>query len=387
MGKRFLWGVKESVMRIAVFHNLPLYGGAYRTLYEQIKYLSKSHEIYLYTPAQRKSKKHDVEKYCTNVKRFDFSVDNDLPGILSRLIQDLKVFLALPGLHKSIAMEIDYGRYEVVLVHTDIYTESPYILKYLHTPTVYHCHELYRPAYENIFTIEEDLPFYKYYYEKLIRNVRKYIDKQNARKSTVIITSSKYINKKVKRFYEKNAVLCLAGVDEKLFKPTSAGKRHTILFIGGKGKIKGYDIACESVNLIDKKFRPELKVLGYTSDSKYLTNEKELVKEYSKALLTLCTSYNEPFGLVALESMACGTPVLAVNEGGYKETVVDGKTGYLLPRDPKAFAEKISFLIKNPEVLKKMSIASRQQVLKKWRWEYHTKKLERILIDAAKSKM
>jgi glycosyltransferase involved in cell wall biosynthesis len=373
-------------MKIAVFHNLPSYGGAYRTLYEQVKYLSKSNDIFLYTLAQKNSKKHDVEKYCKSINRFNFNVINNLPGFLGRLFQDLKVFLDLPKLHKAIAEEIDNQNNDAVLVHTDVYTESPFILRYLKTPSVYHCHELYRPAYENIFTIEEDLPFYKYYYEKLIRDFRKFIDKQNARKSTVIITSSKYINKKVMRFYKKSAVLCYAGVDEKLFKPTSTGKRHTALFIGGKGKIKGYDIAYKSVNLIDKKFRPELKVLGYTSDSKYLTNEKELVKEYSKALLALCTSYNEPFGLVALESMACGTPVLAVNEGGYKETVVDGKTGYLLPRDPKVFAEKITYLLQNPSVLKRMSVACRQEVLKKWRWEYHTKKTRKDIGRCCKKK-
>lgn len=50
----------------------------------------------------------------------------------------------------------------------------------------------------------------------------------------------------------------------------------------------------------------------------------------ARARVSICISKQEDFGMVAIESMACGTPVVAVDEGGYTETVLDGKTGWLI---------------------------------------------------------
>ncbi len=51
----------------------------------------------------------------------------------------------------------------------------------------------------------------------------------------------------------------------------------------------------------------------------------------ASAVASVAVSQEEDFGMVAIESMACGIPVIAVDEGGYRETVVDKKTGTLLP--------------------------------------------------------
>ncbi|MBI4409918.1 MAG: glycosyltransferase, partial [Gemmatimonadetes bacterium] len=51
-------------------------------------------------------------------------------------------------------------------------------------------------------------------------------------------------------------------------------------------------------------------------------------------------AYDEPFGFVPLEAMACGRPVLAVREGGIPESVQDGVTGFLAPREPGTFASR-----------------------------------------------
>lgn len=64
-----------------------------------------------------------------------------------------------------------------------------------------------------------------------------------------------------------------------------------------------------------------------------LEDNNELPRYIARAIATIFIAKNEDFGMVALESMACGVPVIGVDEGGIKETVVDGKTGILIPSE------------------------------------------------------
>ena len=72
--------------------------------------------------------------------------------------------------------------------------------------------------------------------------------------------------------------------------------------------------------------------------------EAELIRLYARCRGLVCTAMDEDFGLTPVEAMASGKIVLAVDEGGFRETVVPGETGWLLPADPGAFAEKIRAL-------------------------------------------
>ena len=68
------------------------------------------------------------------------------------------------------------------------------------------------------------------------------------------------------------------------------------------------------------------------------------MNSYSKALVVLYTPIREMFGIVPIEAMAAGVPVIATNEGGPKETIIDGKTGYLVDSNEDHIAEKINQL-------------------------------------------
>ncbi|WP_018617159.1 glycosyltransferase family 4 protein [Segetibacter koreensis] len=90
---------------------------------------------------------------------------------------------------------------------------------------------------------------------------------------------------------------------------------------------------------------------------------------YCAAHLFISTPWYEPFGITPLESMACGTPVIGSNVGGIKFSVLDGKTGFLVPpNDPDALASKVHLLISNPSLLQQMKKASIQRVKENFTW-------------------
>jgi len=70
---------------------------------------------------------------------------------------------------------------------------------------------------------------------------------------------------------------------------------------------------------------------------------------YSAASMLVVPSHYESFGMVALEAMACGTPVVASQVGGLAFLVQDGVTGYVVPDgDPDILGDRLTRLISNP---------------------------------------
>jgi glycosyltransferase involved in cell wall biosynthesis len=90
-------------------------------------------------------------------------------------------------------------------------------------------------------------------------------------------------------------------------------------------------------------------------------SDEVLVDLYRRCLLLIFTARNEDFGMVPLEAMACGTPVLAVDRGGPRETVLDGRTGWLRPADTQVFADVIGTVLAAPASVYPMRTACVEQ--------------------------
>ncbi len=127
-----------------------------------------------------------------------------------------------------------------------------------------------------------------------------------------------------------------------------------------------YDEASEAAK---RELEAQACLLGVSLELVFRPEQDRLKKLYQESQLVLCAGVNEPFGLVPLEAAACGTAVIAVNEGGYKETVVEDVTGWLLPRHAAVWAQKIITLINNPMELKRVGGLSRSFVEMKWTWQ------------------
>ncbi len=102
---------------------------------------------------------------------------------------------------------------------------------------------------------------------------------------------------------------------------------------------------------------------------------------YAAADVCVVPSHYEPFGLVAIEAMASGTPVIASDVGGLQFTVVPGETGLLAPpQDVPAFASCIDRILENPEWRAKLGEAAKIRVRKKFSWDGVAEQLGELYI-------
>ncbi|MGQ9820200.1 MAG: glycosyltransferase, partial [Candidatus Kapaibacteriales bacterium] len=90
-------------------------------------------------------------------------------------------------------------------------------------------------------------------------------------------------------------------------------------------------------------------------------------------------SESESFGVAALEAQACGIPVIASKIGGLHETIVDSKTGFLVPpKEIDSLVQKMEFFYKNREQLAIMGWQGIKFVKDKYNWEENIILIEKI---------
>jgi len=199
--------------------------------------------------------------------------------------------------------------------------------------------------------------------------------------ASVIIVYNDFLAEKLRR-YNKDVRITPSGIDCSRFKPGFLNKDDKVnIFMAGRvnDKLKGFESlreACELLSRKTDKFRLYITSNLYFKES-YIRStgwlsQKELAEIYQYMDICVVPSvWQEPFGIVALEAMASGKPVVVTNVGGLKTIPEDSISGFIVePDSPKELAEKLEILIKDPEMCRNMGIAGRKRAEELYDWDY-----------------
>jgi len=240
-------------------------------------------------------------------------------------------------------------------------------------------------------------------------NQRLVSEPQVSNQSDMIVASTQSEKEDLKRFFKlKDSKISVIspGVDLDLFKPInkydarkSLGfcQKYMVLSVGRIDPIKGLDILIGTMELLSDSVQASLVIVGGDLEKDreierlksvaielglegkvFFTgavDQRELSLYYSAADVLALPSYYESFGLVALEAMACGTPIIASRVGGPKSFIKSGQNGYLVPwHCPEPYAQRLEILFNNPSLLNSMSDAAIRKA-KTMGWDKVTNKL------------
>ncbi len=207
------------------------------------------------------------------------------------------------------------------------------------------------------------------------------------------------------------------GVDVSHFYPIPADEARMfiglkpddrmILFVGRIEPLKGVDTLLEAMSCLKVKEprKVHLAIIGGEPDADSETMTAEMTRlmnlcevlgldqsvvflgkrdqdklpyYYSAAEVVVMPSHYESFGMVALEAMACGTPVIASEVGGLAYLVRDGETGFTIPaEEPETLCDKLSWLLNDRELHAKMS-AQAADYAKAYAWEKIAKQVVEV---------
>jgi glycosyltransferase involved in cell wall biosynthesis len=291
--------------------------------------------------------------------------------------------------------------YDVINSHTSpsewIRHENKRVLWYCHTPPreVYdlYAERMKNRSYGQKFIYASFTSAYKFITKGIIKEVEE------------IATNSVNTQNRIKEYFDRESTVINPGIDCKDFANKGNGKFFLCSSRIVSNKRQNYVINAFLKFKKKTKLRYRLIIAGTLSKdkehqdyySKLLTmkdkdlvfkiniDDKELKELYAACTAVVLASINEDFGIVPLEGMASSKPVIAVNEGGYRETIVDSKTGFLV-NSVDEMAEKMLTIVEHPKTAEAMGKAGKKRVEKYFSWNMFFKKFDALAKKVADSK-
>lgn len=384
-------------MRIAVYHNLPS-GGGKRALFEWTRRMADTHTIDVFSLSTADHDFCDLHPYARQYKVHEFAPRNLFKTPFGRLnqLQRWRDLGDLENLNRLIAGEINAGEYDILFANTCKFTFIPSLLQFIEIPSVYYLHEPFGIGFYRDFErpyiskskgrefVNRFDPFIWLYQHRL-----RVLQERSVQKTKLLLSNSQFTRERIWSEFEVDAPFSPLGVDIDSFQPIHGSVRENfVVSVGEMSPRKGFDFVVESLGQIPADKRPALKLacnainndeLGYIKllakdngvDLEILTrlgiNKLRLL--YNRAQLCVYAPVTEPFGLVPLEAMACGIPVVGVQEGGVPESVVHQYTGLVVERDASKFGAAVQYLLENKNLIESYGRNGREHVIQNWTWD------------------
>ncbi|MDP3211048.1 glycosyltransferase [Methylotenera sp.] len=365
-----------------------------RTFVEQMQGLG--HEVHLIAPDYGVSSQDETWIKRIPARNIYFDPED-------KLMKYGEAMQRLPGLRRE--------KYDIVHVHT------PFVAHYLGLELA---RELNVPCVETYHTFFEDyLHHYLPWIPKLMaRGVARMISKRQCNAVDAIVAPSQPMLD-VLRGYGVNvsAEVVPTGLQMQSFKAADGKafrqrygislERPMLLYVGRVAFEKNIAFLIEMANVLVKEVPDVLLVitgegpaeaslhkltqqLGISNNVKvigYLDRERELNACYQAADVFVFASKSETQGLVLLEAMAQGTPVVAIAELGTASILVNGEGALIAPDNINGFAEKVKHLLMYPEERFELGVRARSYVLAKWTASIQAERMVQFYADIMHAKV
>jgi len=340
-------------MKVALVHDyLKEFGGAERVL----RVLSEMYpEAPIYTAFCVKGSTADKE----------FKGKKIIESKFAPILKIWKLYSPLRFLIPAVWGSFDLSKYDLVITSSSWYVTRGFkvgkktkVIDYCHTP----------PRW--LYGYETSVGFTRYWpiklYAAIVGHFIRMYDFKTAQGINYFIANSKNVQERIKKFYRRDSEVIYPPCDvEKIIKLTKNIKKENFFLVasrltGAKGieetiklsKKIGFNlkIVGEGAGFsdIERKNKEKVEFLGRLSD-------EELYKEYARAKGFIALAKDEDFGMTVVEAQAAGTPVIAFNGGGFKESVINNETGVLIDeiseKSLKDAIEKIESTVWNKEKL------------------------------------
>ena len=367
--------------------------------------LSKHYKIDVFTRMKTECEEEKVELFPdVNVIRIKAGPTEFVPKE--------KIYLYLNEFFMNTIRWIEKYNKNYSLIHSHYWYSGSVALKikdHLELPMVHNCHSLGRVKYE---VLNQNKPVYA--------DMRLLEEELILKKANAIIASTPQEVKNILDLYKvtgENIELIRAGVDGMLFRPidkevaikeTGLNLKNIILFVGRITKAKGLSILVKALARVKNEFNEELKLiviggdvsgvmhseaesrekkhlkrlinkLNLEDDVKFLGPVKRERLPYFYSIADVCAvpSLYESFGLVAVEAMSCGTPVIASKVGGLAHTVRDGYSGlHFLPGRSDHLAKAILKLITDSKKMDEIGLNARFRTAREFGLEQTVKQIK-----------
>jgi glycosyltransferase involved in cell wall biosynthesis len=296
--------------------------------------------------------------------------------------------------------QISSGAFDLLFVHPCRFFRTSPIANFSQLPKVLYLQEPYRELYEASPGLpwaapqREYRPFSPGYWNQVVWEMLRLHDKRVqvreelrwVKRYDQVLVNSLFSRESLMRTYNLDSRVCYLGVDTGTFKRRAQGKEPFVIGLGAIYPNKRPLLAVQAVGAIPSQLRPKLIWVGNAADSAYLEeiqkeaeklgvnftvktliSDEELRDLLSRAAVMIYTSYLEPFGYAPLEANACETGVVAVAEGGIRETVGNPESGILVPSvDPVELGNALLKFTGDLAFAAEFGRKARAYVVEKW---------------------